>query len=84
MITLLRTFYDHRIEVLSGISGPTLMTTGINAFVESINRSILARLFGVKPPTPKDDNSYPKVDGSRIITTDENLKERELRGRYDF
>ena len=70
--------------MLSGISGPTLMTTSINAFVESINRSILARLFGIKPPTPKDYNGYPKVDGSRIITTDEIIKERELQGRYGF
>ena len=66
--------------MLSGISGPTLMTTSINAFVESINRSILARLFGIKSPTPKDDGSYPMVGGSRIIATDKIQKEREKSG----
>ena len=84
MMTLPRPFFDHRIEVLSGISGPSHMTSSINAFVQGINRSILHGLFGKKPPTPKDDKSYKEVGLSRGIPIEDNLKERGLLGRYNY
>ena len=60
------------------------MSTSTNAFVEGINRSILVGLFGKKPPTPKDDTSYPEVDWSRFNPVEKNINERGLHGRYNF
>ena len=51
--------YHCRIEVLSGMAGPTLMTEGVNQFVDGINRSILSGLFGMKEATPKSKKHYP-------------------------
>ena len=73
LITSIQTFYDHRFEVLSGISGSALLITSLNAFVEGVNRSILVGLFGKKPLAAKDDKSCALADRSRFAHIEENI-----------
>ena len=75
-------FHIHRIEVLSGMSGPKLMTASMNTFVDGINRSILVGIFGKKPTASKDENTYPEVDLSRFTLIEG--KHSEAKIQQDF
>ena len=55
-----------RTEVLSGMSGPTQMTAGLNHLMDGINKSILYGLFGRKPTEKNGEKSSPSVDSEHF------------------
>ena len=73
-----------RLEVLSGMSGPTLMTKGVNQFVDGINISILSGLFGIKAEAPKSKKHYPSDKLEQFSHKDDKRYPAVDMNRYNY
>ena len=66
------------------MSGPTLMTAGVNQFANGINRSILVGLFGKKQSIAKDKGHYPTYDLKQFSLKDEKQYPTADLSRYNY